>query len=193
MRVVPFILLLAALAPAISGCRGSRVIEVSPPSTGISGEHAGSGARGSVAVLLETGSGSDMPAGIVSTTFRVTEIDFHEAGGSWVTRLSNRQAVSSVEARRTSVPLLATELAVMSFDSISVELDDVFVTYNENAGGPLVPEEQPVTLPLDLQPSENEASVVVLRYHPAESVRLDSAEYVWRFRPVFSIVEDSPR
>jgi len=185
-----FFLLPLLLAVALHiGCSTSRVVEMEAPSVSDAFDHTDDEARGSVNVILHTS--SEMGSGIESTRFRVAEISFRRTTGQWIQRLSNREAISATRSHRSAVSLLSTELAAFPFDSLAISLSDVFVTYNRHAGGMLIPEDDPIQLPITLLPDPTEAADIHLQFHPAESVRLDTMALRWMFEPKFTVIADS--
>ena len=190
MKRVRFLLLLSfSVIALLAGCRSSRIIEVPPPSSSDSQLANSGSARGSVNVILETGQ-REMPDGVQSVRFRVNEVEFRSNVGQWTQRLSNRETVSATKTRRSEVPLLSTELAAVPYDSIAIHVTDVYVEYNAHAGGPLIPVHSRVSLSVDLEPDPASAQTIRLMFHPAQSIRADSAAFLWRFEPVLTVEED---
>lgn len=136
----PFILVLAIGAVSMfgMGCVSTRQVETSTPRVFNTPEASDANAAGMSILSVEFSTGeTDLPAEVQALRFRVDEIRLRNDEGEWSTYPSELSNIEVLPGRAHRKTLLATRVLPLVYDSIAVQISDVFVLFGENAGGAL--------------------------------------------------------
>ena len=82
--------------------------------------------------------------------------------------------------------MLSTRVQLQAYDTVALQISDVFVLFGENAGGPLtLPNDLPFEVAVDLQPNAGEATQLNIVLESGASLFKD-ANCKWYFVPFWT-------
>lgn len=180
--------ILAALWGA--ACSGTEQIQTAPPQAWTpapEGDEAA--AEAPLTVVLDRGE-TALPEAVETLRFRVAEVWLKPEDSPWI-RYPAQANRFEMSADRGAPPrtILATRLPPATYDSLGLVLDDVYVQYDANAGGPLtMPRGNPLKLDVDLRPQVGRATTLHLALEPGASLTHTDA-CRWYFLPFITSPE----
>ena len=171
----------------VVGCSSTREVETSRPRAyeGAADAEDAVAQQARLSVFLEAGE-TELPEAAELLRFRVAEVRLHERGGDWMQLPSDASRIE-IERGRGSPRKLILDARVppAGFDSLAIELDDVFVRFNENSGAPLTTaKDAPQKLALELKSNLESPTTILLRLEPGASLTR-TPDCRWFFVPLF--------
>lgn len=174
-----------------AGCSETRQIQTAPPQAGVPLQTDTSAAqpRALLTVMVETGE-TTLPPEIRSMRFRVNELALLGPGGTWTSYQAEQNLLEIVRGQPTRKTVLSAQVPPAAYDSLAIELSDIYVRYDANAGGPLaVPRGTPIHIPLTTYVAVGRPKTVRLVFEAGASLSR-TADCRWFFVPFFEpIVE----
>ncbi len=143
-----------------------------PPDTG----------RATLVIQVATG-GTPLPADVQALRFRLAEVRLKARGGAWTSYPADAGRFQITAEARPRKTVLSTRLPPVPYDSLALVLEDVFVQYGPNAGGPLtLTRGEPLRLAHPLAPLPDQTTTLHLTFEPGASLSRDAA-CRWFFLP----------
>lgn len=179
----------------LAGCGGTRQIQTAPPrpapTTVRSAEANGQMALLTIDVVVGE---SALPAEARALRFRVDQVRVKPRDGAWETYPADVNSFEIASSRRVgSKTIFSSRIPPQRYDSLGLVLSDVFVLYDENAGGPLtMARDRPIELGVALEARAEAPLRAELTIEPGASLTRD-AGCRWFFLPFWTVrVEQNP-
>jgi hypothetical protein len=190
MSPLRFLLVSCVLLGLVGCSAGTREIQTAPPVAAVAPTDTTVAAnRALLTVVVETGA-TVLPEAVHSLRFRVAEVRLKPADSLWTTYpadVNRFEVTNSSGARRT---ILSTQIPAATYDSLALDLSDVYVEFGPNAGGPLtMPRDRPLTFPVDLTYADADRATVRLTLEPGASLS-QSDDCRWFFVPFIEVAVD---
>ncbi|RMH60526.1 MAG: hypothetical protein D6685_10265, partial [Bacteroidetes bacterium] len=166
------------------GCGGTRPIETAPPrpAPSIVPPRPPDTGRATLVIQVATG-GTPLPADVQALRFRLAEVRLKARGGAWTSYPADAGRFQITAEARPRKTVLSTRLPPVPYDSLALVLEDVFVQYGPNAGGPLtLTRGEPLRLAHPLAPIPDQTTTLHLTFEPGASLSRDAA-CRWFFLP----------
>jgi hypothetical protein len=175
---------LALLAALSGGCSSTEQIRTAPPqpARAITGGPADAEPRAVVTVLVATGE-TPLPEAVQALRFRVAEVQLRQSTGSWVVHPADANTFEIRDGQPLRKAVLTTRIPPAVYDSLAFSLTNVYVEYDDNAGGPLtMPREEPLRLPIAFETLVDRPTTLLLTVEPGASLSRDPG-CRWFFLP----------
>ncbi len=176
------------MATAMNGCSGARQIQATPPQPALSdsGGVPEAPRRGYLAISLEMGP-TTLPNDIQSIRFRITEILLKEKTKGWTAFPADINTFEVSRERSERKMILSTQVTPARYDSIAVAFNDIYVTFDANAGGPLtMARNRPVHLGTEAETRLDRRTLLRLTFEPGASIQR-SEDCRWFFLPFLTV------
>ncbi len=173
----------------LAACSSTQQIETAPPrpAVALSPDTTEAIPQALLSVVVETGT-TALPADVASLRLRIAEIQLKPTNGAWT---SYPAAVNRFEwsaGNRLRRTVLSTQIPAAAYDSVAVVLDDLYLTFDANAGGPLtMPRDAPTQLPLAWTATQERPTTLRLTFEPGASL-VHTRDCRWIFAPFFLAV-----
>lgn len=170
----------------LSSCISTEQIQTSSPRPASSPlANANTAGMSVFSVTIETGT-TPLPADVQALRFTIDEIHLRSEDGEWKVMPAEFNSFEILSNRELSKNILTTRVEPMSYDSIALSLSDLFVLYDENAGGPIAwPRDQPIKEALNIDPQVGVATRVRIVLEPGASLVKDP-QCRWYFVPFWT-------
>ncbi|MDZ4699021.1 MAG: hypothetical protein SH809_04880 [Rhodothermales bacterium] len=173
----------------LAGCGGTRQIQTAPPRPAPAAVRSAE-VNGQMALLtIDVVVGeSALPADARALRFRVDQVRVKPRGGVWETYPADVNSFEIAATRRAgSKTIFSTRIPPQRYDSLGLVLSDVFVLYDENAGGPLtMARDRPIELGVALDARAETPLRAELTIEPGASLTQDAA-CRWFFLPFWTV------
>jgi hypothetical protein len=177
----------------LAGCGGTRQIQTAPPRPAPTTVRS-TDANGQMALLtIDVVVGeSALPADTRALRFRVEEVRVKPRDGAWETYPADVNSFEITSSRRAgSKTIFSTRIPPQRYDSLGLVLSDVFVLYDENAGGPLtMARGRPLELGVELDARAETPLRAELTLEPGASLTRDDT-CRWFFLPFWTVRVES--
>lgn len=186
MRIMLRPVILSVLVGAMllySSCISAEQIQTtSPRPASSSASNTNASGMGVFAVTVATGNTS-LPEDVQALRFSIDEIHLKNNEGDWQVLPAELNSFEILPNRELSKTILTTRVETVLYDSIAFSISDLFVLYDENAGGPIAwPKNNPLKGQLRLKPEVNAATRIRIVLEPGASLLKDS-NCRWYFTP----------
>lgn len=170
----------------LSSCISTRQIQTASPRPASSPlENTNTAGMSVFSVTIETGQ-TPLPSDVQALRFSVDEVHLRSEEGEWIVMPADFNSFEILANRELSKNVLSTRVEPMSYDSIALSISDLFVLYDENAGGPIAwPRDQPIKEPLSIDPDVGVATRVRIILEPGASL-LKDPQCRWYFSPFWT-------
>lgn len=181
-------LLVGCVLLGLVGCSsGTREIQtarpisaVAPPDTAVAPD------RALLTVIVETGE-SPLPAAVEALRFRIAEVHLKPADSLWTAYPADMNRFELTDGSTVRRTILSTQIPATSYDSLALDLSDVYVEFDANAGGPLtMARDRPLLFPITLDYDSRDRATVRLTLEPGASLS-QSADCRWFFTPFVQV------
>ena len=140
---------------------------------------------GVFSVTITTGETS-LPDDVQALRFQVDDIRLKNNEGEWQVLPAELNSFEILPNRELSKTILTTRVETVLYDSIAFSISNLFVLYDENAGGPIAwPKDQPIKEKLSFKPDIEAATRVRIVLEPGASL-LKDAQCRWYFVPFWT-------
>lgn len=181
-------LLVGCLLLGLVGCSsGTREIQTTPPVAAVAPPDTTADAdRALLTVVLETGA-TALPDAVQALRFRVAEVRLKPTDSLWTAYPADVNRFEVTNGTRTRRTILSTQIPAAAYDSLALDLSDVYVEFGPNAGGPLtMPRDRPLSFPAALDYSASDRATVRLTLEPGASLS-QSDDCRWFFTPFVEV------
>ena len=185
---VPVVLCLLTLLLG-AACSGTREIQTAPPQAWTpQPERSEAAPEASLTVVLGRGE-TALPEAVAALRFRVAEVWLKPEGAAWVRYPAQPNRFEFSADREADRTVLATRLPPAAYDSLGLILEDLYLQYNANAGGPLtMPRGRLLELDVDLYLQTDRPTTLYLALEPGASLT-QTEDCRWYFLPFFTSPE----
>lgn len=183
------VVLLSALIT--SGCMSTRQIETSTPRVFNTPEAEDANAAGMslLSVTFRTGE-TDVPEDVQALRFRIDEVRLRTETGEWLSFPSELNNFEILAGRRQSKTILATRVIPQAYDSLAIQLSDIFVLFDENAGSALTMARDGVSRQrLQIEVETGSAKRLEVVFEPQASLA-KTPDCRWQFVPFWTVLSD---
>lgn len=140
---------------------------------------------GVFSVAITTGNTS-LPDDVQALRFQVDEIHLKNNEGEWEVMPAELNSFEILPNRELSKTILTTRVETVLYDSIAFSISNLFVLYDENAGGPIAwPKETPLKGALSFKPEVESATRIQITLEPGASLLKDK-QCRWYFTPFWA-------
>ena len=179
--------LLGAIVLA-SGCASTRQIETASPRVFNTPESVEANVAGMslLSVEMETGL-TALPEEVDALRFRVDEVRLKSSNGRWLSFPAEQTRIEILPGRPLNKTLLTTRVLPADYDSLAIQIRDVFVLFGENAGSALtIPSNGVSYQSLELHVGPENPSYLRVLIEPGASLAKDT-ECRWHFVPFWRV------
>ena len=138
---------------------------------------------------METGE-TALPADVQTLRFRIAEVHLKPVDSLWTSHPADVNRFELKGDARVHRTILSTRVPAVAYDSLALDLTDVYVEFDANAGAPLtMPRDHPFTMPIDLDYTATSRATLRLILEPGASLsRSDDCR--WFFTPFVEVARE---
>lgn len=182
------LLLLCSLMLLVIGCSTTTQIQTAPPRPALTSQPdtATTTDMARLTVVVDIGR-TALPEDVQAMQFRIAEIHLKATDAGWTTYPADVNSFEISAGTRTRKIVLSTQIPPAAYDSLGLVLNNIFVFYTANAGGPLtMPGDAPLLLSLGVQLTTETPTTLELLFEPGASLSRTPA-CQWFFLPFFEV------
>jgi len=185
---IRYLVLTGCLILLAAGCSTTTQIQTGSPQPALPSPSATPETNdlARLTITLEAGE-TVLSEDIEAMQFRIAAVHLKPVDGDWTVYPAGVNTFEIPAGRRARKTVLSTQIPPAAYDSLRLELSDVFVFYDANAGGPLtMPRDTPLTLGLSTRLTTEQPTTLRLVFEPGASLSHDAA-CRWFFLPFFEV------